>query len=98
MARDRVTADRPHRDVRAASLMPLWIGFLAGPIIWSLHLVVSLVVLSAACSTGSNGFSTFMLFGAAGWRVVMLLITLLLALLTLGADLIAVRTWRETRI
>jgi hypothetical protein len=98
MQRDQTLADRPLGDVRAYSLLPLWIGFLTGPIIWSLHLVLCEFVVSAGCSTGVSGWESFSLFGTSGWRVVLLAVTAVLAALVLGADVVAFRAWRATRI
>lgn len=91
-------ANLPAGRVRAVSRLPLWIGFVVGPTLWSVHLLASEFVFSAACSTGTSGFYSFTLFGTAGWRVVLLILTGALALLVLAADVIAVRAWRETRI
>lgn len=96
--RDRTIANPPAGSVRAVSRLPLLIGFLAGPIVWSLHLIVVEFLLSSACAPGPGGFSGFTVLGAAGWRFVLLIVTAVFALLVLGADLIAYRAWRETRI
>lgn len=96
--RDRAVASGPSVGVRAVGRLPLWIGFVAGPTIWSLHLLVSEFLVSAACSSGPRGFYGFTILGATGWRVVLLLLTGVFALLIAGADLIAVRTWRATRV
>jgi hypothetical protein len=98
LERNRAMDAGPPGDVRPVSRLPLWIGFLGGPTIWSIHLLASEFVLSAACSTGTPGFESFTFLGTAGWRIVLLLLTGALALLALGADIIAVRAWRETRI
>ena len=98
MRRDQAMADRPAGDVRAVGRLPLWIGFLTGPTVWSLHLVLSEIIVSAGCSTGQSGWDSFSLFGTAGWRVVLLLETAVLALIVIAAGLVAIRTWRTTRI
>jgi hypothetical protein len=96
--RGRQANSRSLSDVRAIGHLPLWTGFLAGPIIWSLHLVVSEFLLGAACSSGPAGFNGFTILGATGWRWVLLLVTGGFALLVLAADFVAFRAWRESRI
>ncbi len=86
----------PH--VRTVGQIPLLLGFLTGPIVWSLHLVISELLISASCAPGPAGFASFTIFGAAGWRVVLLIVTGVLALIILGADLVALRAWRQTGI
>ncbi len=85
-------------DVRAVGRLPLWVGFLAGPTLWSLHLVVSEFLVGAACSSGPAGFNGFTILGATGWRWVLLLVTGFFALLVLAADVVAYRSWQESRI
>ena len=97
-ARNQPTIGDAATRVRAVSRLPLWIGFLGGPTLWSVHLIASEVVVSAACSTGQRGFYSFTLLGTAGWRVVFLLFTAVLLLLAVGADAVAFRSWRATRV
>ena len=84
--------------VRAVGLLPLFIGFFTGPVLWSLHEIVSEFLVAFACSSGPGGFSSFTILGVTGWRVILLLVTGFFALLVLAADVIAFRAWRETRI
>ncbi len=96
--RDRSVTDAPSRDVRAVSRLPLLIGFFAGPLVWSLHEIVSEFLVADACSSGTGGFNKLTVLGEPGWQVVLLLVTGFFALLALGADIIAYRAWKETRI
>lgn len=98
MRREQAMAGQPADGVRPVSRLPLWIGFLTGPVIWSLHLVVCEFLVSAGCSTGPSGWDSFSVLGTAGWRVVLLAVTGALATLVIAADLISIRAWRATRI
>jgi len=95
---DRPATAAASGAVRPVGRLPLLIGFFAGPTVWSLHEIVSEFLVAGACSSGNGGFSSFTLLGASGWRLVLLLVTGFFALLALGADLIAYRAWKETRI
>ncbi|HZU77825.1 MAG TPA: hypothetical protein VFA70_13735, partial [Dehalococcoidia bacterium] len=85
-------------QARTIGILVLLIGFLTGPIVWSLHLVVSEFLISAACAPGAHGSSGFALFGVAGWRVVLLAETGALAFLVFLAGLISFRAWRQSGI
>ncbi len=95
---DRLVPAVPPGHVRTVSRLPLLIGFFVGPIAWSLHEIVSEFVVADACSSGNGGFSNFMLLGVSGWRLVLLLVTGFFALLALGADLVAYRAWKGSRV
>lgn len=84
------------RSAHTASLALLLFGFLAGPIVWSLHLEISEILISSACSQGTNGFSMLLIAGAPGWRVILLLVTFILVLIVLAADVMSLRAWRQT--
>lgn len=98
MQRDLTMHDRHADGVRPVSRLMLWICFLTGPVLWSLHLVVCEFLLAAGCSTGVNGWTSFTLFGTAGWRVVLLLVTAALGAPIVAAGLLSYFTWRRTRI
>lgn len=57
------TRPQPHPVARR----PLWFGFLAGPIIWSIHLSVTYFVVTLACTTRVFDWSWF---GFAGAEIV----------------------------
>ena len=61
----------------------LWFGILAGPLAWTVHLLLSYALLSLACSTG------------LGW--ILHAVTLLTAALTGWAGLVAHRAWQRHR-
>ena len=95
----RAAAVRPPlRNERAVGVLPLLIGFLTGPIIWSVHEIASEILISSACSTRPGGFASTSVLGASGWELVLLLVTLACAALVAGAGLIAFRAWRQTRM
>ncbi len=96
--RDRSAPAVPGGDVRAVGRLPLLIGFFAGPLVWSLHEIVSEFLVADACSSGTGGFNNLTVLGAPGWRVILLVVTGFFALLALGADIIAYRAWKGTRI
>jgi len=78
---------------RHVGLLALWFGFLAGPVAWSVHLLVGLVLVSAGCGAGYGGFSLFRL---PGWESVLLLFTAAMALLTAAGGVVAFASWRKT--
>jgi len=83
-------------DFRAVSRVPLLIGFLTGPIVWSLHLTISEFLIASACSSGPAGFHGFTILGASGWRFVLVLLTAVFAIIVVAAGAIAYRAWLET--
>ena len=85
-------------NVRIVSRLPLLIGFLAGPILWSLHELISEILISSACSYGMDGFNHFTVGSIAGWELVLLLLTLFFLLLGVVAEVIAVRSWLKSHV
>jgi hypothetical protein len=86
---------------RAATLpginpVRLLAGFLAGPVLWSLHLLISEILVSASCSQGQSGFMRFTIGPFAGWQLVLLLVTVAFVLLIVAANLIALGSWRRS--
>ncbi|HTE85528.1 MAG TPA: hypothetical protein VK821_12425 [Dehalococcoidia bacterium] len=77
--------------------MPLLIGLLAGPILWSLHLLVSEILVSSACSAGSR-FARFGAGSAGGRQVVLLGVSLAFILAVVAVDFVALRCWRQSRV
>jgi hypothetical protein len=71
--------------------------FLTGPIAWSVHELLSEILISAACSHGIGGFRNFVVGPVAGWQVVLLIETAIFALIVLAADIVAFRAWRSSR-
>jgi hypothetical protein len=90
--------DDEERSGLSAGRLPLLVGFLGGPILWSLHLLVSQILIASACSSGMLGFSSFTIGGTSGWEVTLLLFTLAMMLLAIIVGLIALRTWQRSRI
>ncbi len=82
--------------LQAVSRFPLVIGFFAGPTLWSLHELVSEILVSSACSYGLGGFSHFMIGAISGWQFVLLLETLFFFLLGVAAEVMSVRHWIHT--
>ena len=74
-------------------LSPLWFGVLAGPIAWSVHLLVSYTLVTLVCKAGFHGS---MILGVSGVGVLVAFVTLMPALVTLYAGTVAYRTWRRT--
>jgi hypothetical protein len=60
----------------------LWFGLLAGPIAWSLHLLVSYALVSVVCATGL--------------MILLHLVALVTALVALAAGVVAWRCWQAT--
>jgi hypothetical protein len=96
-------SDRNRAQVRTAepqtvSRLPLVIGFFAGPTLWSLHELVSEILISSACSYGLGGFMHFMIGSIQGWQLVLLLETLFFFLLGVAAEVMSIRHWIHTHI
>lgn len=83
--------------VHAVSKVALLFGFLTGPIIWSAHELISLILVPAACA-GHGGFYSFTIFGYPGWEWILLLITLLFIVIVGTADLVAIHSWRKSGV
>ncbi len=74
------TAPQP----RPVGLLPLWIGLLTGPAMWTVHLFASYMLVPLSCSWHTN--------------LLLNLTTLVTALATLGAGIVAFWAWRQTRV
>jgi hypothetical protein len=84
--------------LQTVSRFPLVVGFFAGPVLWSLHLLVSEILISSACSYGPAGFSHFTLGSIPGWQFVLLVVTLFFFLLGVLAQIMSIRHWIHTHI
>lgn len=73
------TAEHEHSS--SAGLWPLWFGMLAGPIAWSVRLLVSYPLVPVACARGGD--------------LLLHLVTLATALVALAAGLVSWRRWRR---
>lgn len=98
MARMNQINRAPLNQVQVVSRIPLLIGFLTGPIVWSIHELLSEILISAACSTGSDGFRHPMLGGIMAWQLILLLVGLVLAAVVAAAGVVAFRAWRRSRL
>ena len=68
----------------------LWVQLLAGPILWSVHFLVSYMLVEAACQAGWN----FTMLGMNGLSFLVIVLT---ALAVLGTALFAVKSYRGWR-
>src|SRR5579875_2434414 len=96
--RDHNLAQVQSAGLQTVSRFPLVIGFLAGPTLWSLHLLVCEILVSSACSYGLGGFSHFLIGSIQGWQFILLIVTLFFFLLGVAAEVMSFRHWRHTRI
>ncbi len=67
---------------RARHLVLLWFGLLGGALAWTLRLAVAYALNPVACATG--------------WTILIHLVTLVTALITLAAIVVAFRGWRTS--
>jgi hypothetical protein len=88
----------PQPKTRPVSKVLLIAVFLTGPIAWSVHELLSEILISAACSHGIDGFRNFVVGPVAGWQIVLLIETAVFALIVLAADVLAFRSWRLSRV
>jgi len=68
----------------------LWIQLLAGPVLWSVHFLVSYLIVEAACQAAWN----FSILGIQGLSFVVIVLTVLAVL---GTVLFAFRSYRGWR-
>jgi hypothetical protein len=66
--------------------LQVFISFLAPPVLWALHLMISYFLVTLDCTTSWNGGGT-----------AIALVTILLGAATAGAGLVAWRGWRRIR-
>ncbi len=81
--------------VRPVGLLPLWFGLLGGHIAWSLQLLVGYYLVSLACA---GGFAGAQVLGVGAFDLLIWLLTLVAALVALGAGVIAWKSWRRTGV
>lgn len=79
-------------DARVAGLPALWFVGLAGPVLWTVQLLMSYLLVSLACRTGITGGE---ILGIAGIHVLLIGIMLGLALVVLYAGVTAFRIARR---
>ena len=84
--------------LRAVNPVPLIVGLFAGPILWSLHILVSEIVISSACAAQPSGFARLTAAGVGGRQVALLAVSLVFIIATAAVDLLAIRCWRQTRV
>ncbi len=69
----------------------LWIQLLAGPILWSVHFLVSYLLVEASCHAGWN----FSILGFNGLSFIVIVLTLLAVIGTALFSLSSYRGWRS---
>lgn len=83
-----------HEDRQRPALRRLWLSLATLPTVWALHLAVSYIVVSLACS---RAFFSFSLLGLQGARVILLAVTVVAAAALLVAGAVPYRHWRRLR-
>lgn len=68
----------------------LWVQLLAGPVLWSIHFIVSYLFIEAACQAGWN----FAILGMSGLSFVVIVLTILAVLGTILFAFKSYRGWR----
>ena len=68
----------------------LWIQLLAGPVLWSVHFLLSYLLVEAACQAGWN-------FNIVGFHGLSFLVVVLTILAFIGTSLFALRSYRGWR-
>ena len=69
----------------------LWVQLLAGPILWSVHFLVSYLIVEAACQSGWG----FTLLGMSGLSFLVIVLTVLAVLGTVFFAFKSYRGWRS---
>jgi hypothetical protein len=72
----------------------LWIQLLAGPVLWSVHFLLSYLIVEAACQAGWN----FNILGINGLSCIIIILTILALLGTLLFSLRSYRGWRDLHV
>jgi hypothetical protein len=72
----------------------LWVGFLAGPVIWSVYFMVGYALAEFACRLGLLRFN---LFGLTALSAIIIGLTLISLAATLYGGYVAYRRWQELR-
>ena len=93
LAANREELRRRSRAERVRSLW-LWIGILTGPVAFAVVRIASIVLLSHDCGQIAGTH----LLGLSPYQVATAGITLLGALVTMGAGLLSWRIWRQTSL
>ena len=70
----------------------IWIGVLTGPIMWSLHLIVTWGLIEIACEMG---LATIAVFGISLVYLLIVAATILLLGATILAGIVAYQDWRR---
>lgn len=68
-----------------------WLQLLAGPILWSIHFIVSYLLVEAFCRMGWN----FNLLGLPGLSVIVVVLTVLALLVVAIFGMRSYRSWRN---
>jgi len=68
----------------------LWIQLLAGPVLWSVHFLLSYILVEAACQAGWS----FNILGMSGLSFIVIVLTLLAVI---GSGLFALKSYRGWR-
>ena len=77
----------PGQDTNARAL---WVQLLAGPVLWSIHFLVSYMIVEAACQAGWS----FTILGMSGLSFLVIVLT---ALAVLGTVFFAFKSYRGWR-
>ncbi len=71
------------RQSHSVSIRSLWFGLMAGPVAWSLRLLISYPLVTPACNQG--------------WQLALHLVSALFVLVALAGILVAAHSWRVLR-
>lgn len=69
----------------------LWIQLLAGPVLWSVHFLLSYLLVEAACQVGWN----FSILGMNGLSFIVIVLTILAIISTILFALKSYRGWKD---
>jgi hypothetical protein len=95
---NRPVAERTAEQRRMLGRWLVLFGFLGGPIVWTGQLLLSEILIAAACASGSSGFSATVVHGIMVWELILVAVFLLFALAALIADGVALTAWRRSRL
>jgi hypothetical protein len=82
-----------HHQAQSNGEWALWFAVLGPPLAWTVQLLVGYYLSSLNCK---SQFSGFQLLGVSGFKVLIVVLSLVAALVTVAAGLTGWRRWRDT--
>jgi hypothetical protein len=82
------------QQVKNSELIWLWFAMMVGPVAWSLHSLIGLILVSIGCGVG---FNRFHVLGITGFQFLLLAFTVVMVLASAAGMVVGYRFWRRAR-